>query len=88
MCFLHNYVFLVKKRIKCKPINKFETSSPVNIWSPSRDQKLDYKRRQQARGFSLSHEILLEARLPLLVCTGCKNFNEKFIFYLDFLLII
>ena len=30
--------FLRKRGIKCRPINKSETRSTVNIWIPSRDQ--------------------------------------------------
>ena len=46
----------------------------------SRGPKLEYKRQQQARRFSLSREILSEALFTVLVCTVCFIFNEIFYF--------
>ena len=40
----------------------------------SRSSKLEYKKQQQARGFSLSCEILLEAHLSMLLSTGYNIF--------------
>ena len=63
--------FFGEKRIKCRPINKSKSRSPVNIWIPSRDQ--NYSK-------FIACEILLEAHLSQLVCTGYNILNENCIF--------
>ena len=46
----------------------------------SRGPKLEYKSQEQAKGFSLSRELLSEAFLSLLVLKDAILYNRNFLF--------